>query len=139
MDPMKLSKTVAEAMAEEIRVVRHRLLRKMDPEETLFLMELREDLLNIAQRNWLESLSNRFERGQHYLGRNLGIEDPREAQQVANDMAGSLREMRMRSLEFMGEPLTVERLRKAEEMVARYGRKLVLVDRGQIPKDISLN
>lgn len=136
---MKLSKSVAEAMAEEIRVVRHRLLRKMEVEESFFLMELREDLLNVAQRNWLESLSNRFERGQHYLGRNLGIADPKEAQAVANEMAEDLRDMRKRSLEFMREPLTEERLRQAEELVAKYGRKLVLVDRGRIPKDVGLN
>jgi len=136
---MKLAKSVAEAMAEEIRVVRHRLLRKMDPNESYFLMVLRNDLLNVAQMNWLESLSNRYERGSHYLGRNLGIEDPNEAQEIANGMAADLRVLRNLSMELEREPVTAERLRRAEEMVAHYGGKLTLVDRGKIPEDIALN
>ncbi len=30
--------------------------------------------------SWLESLSTRLEKGQHYLGKNLETEDPKAAQ-----------------------------------------------------------
>ena len=102
-------------------------------------MVLRDDLLDMAQSNWLESLSNRFERGQHHLAEHMNIEDPDEAQEIANNMAADLRELKnLRSTGF-GEPVTEERLREAEEILARGGVKLKLVDRGMVPKDISHN
>jgi hypothetical protein len=139
MPEVRFAKSVAESMAEELRHARWKVLRKITIEEAYFLMVLRDDLLDMAQGNWLESLSNRFERGQHHLGEHLEIENPDEAQEIANEMAADLRELKNLRSDTFGEPVTEERLREAEQILARGGVKLKLVDRGMVPKDISPN
>lgn len=138
---MRFAKSVANRMAEDIRIERRRLLRKMNPEETYFLMVLADDLENIAMLDRLEVLANKFERGQHHIGTHLEIGDETKAQEIANEMATDMRELRRMALDADRdrEEVTEQRLREAEEMVARYGGELQLVDRSKVPKDISLN
>jgi hypothetical protein len=128
-------------MAEDILAIRRRMLRKMSPEETLILLELADDLKEMAQLAWFDSLANRFERGQHHLGTHLEIDDPNKAQEIANEMAADMRELRNHCVEFDHDrqEVTEERLGDAEKLVARYGGTLELLDRGKIQKDISLN
>ena len=137
MQPMKLARSVAEAMARDVMDARRKALRRMTIDEGYTLMVLSENLKDVAQANWLESLANRFERGQHYLGRNLEIDDPEEEQAIANEMAGDLRELRQHIT--FEEPVTVERLRNAEEILGKYGIELKLVDRAMVPEDVPLN
>ena len=139
MASLKLAKSIAYAMAEDIRKARYRILRKADPNETYELMVLMDDLKEVGDQSWLESLSNRFERGQHYIGKHMEIEDPDEAQEIANEMAADLREMKQRRAEFMQAEVTIERLRNAEKLVAKYGVKLNLADRLQTSAEVSPN
>ena len=128
-------------MAEDIMAVRRQMLRKMAPDETYFLMCLADDLKEMAQLAWFDSLANRFERGQHSIGTHLDLDNPEQAQEIANEMAADMRVLRNMCLEstYDREEVTDERLRQAEELVARYGGSLELLDRGKTPKDVSLN
>jgi len=137
MKTLKLAKSVAYALAEDIRLARQKLIGKATIEETYELMMLIDGLKDMGDQSWLESLSNRFERGQHYLGRNLNIEDPAEAQEVANEMAADLREMKQRQAEFSEEnEVTMERLQAADQLLEKYGFHLNLTTRLQTEAEV---
>ncbi len=136
--PLRFKKGVAEGMARDIMKARRQILRRADPMETWVLMRLADDIKSLGEIEHLESLATKFEEGDHYLARNLD-NDPHEAQEVANEMAADLRVLKGHAAELVGEPVTVERLRQAEELLCRYGVELDLVDRAKLPKDVHLN
>ncbi|HEY3780333.1 MAG TPA: hypothetical protein VGL56_04560 [Fimbriimonadaceae bacterium] len=132
MKTLKLAKSVAYAMAEDIRVARQKVIGKATIEETYELMILIDALKDMGDQTWMESLSNRFERGQHYLARNLNIEDPAEAQAIANEMAADLRELKERRAEDCRDnEVTEERLKAAEVLFEKHGIQVNLTSRLQ--------
>jgi hypothetical protein len=137
--PLNFSKSVAHAMARDVQQARWDALERLDPEEAYFLLQLYDSLIDVGDVSWLASLSDRYERGQHHLGKHVGIDDPVEEQEVANEMAEDLRELKRLRLETMREPLTEEGLKKAEELLRRAGVELKLLDRGQVPQDVWQN
>ena len=139
MASLKLAKSVAYAMAEDLRKARHRVLGKATPEETYDLMVLIDDLKDVGDQSWLESLSSRYERGQHHLGMHIEIDDPEEAQEIANEMAADLRKLNEMRGELVRAEVTEQRLREAEELVGKYGVKVNLSGRLQKPGEVSPN
>ena len=133
-----MSKSMLDRLAEDIRHARWKVLRKISIDDAYYLMVLREDLLNVSQRNWLDSLSNRYERGQHHLKEHFETDDD-SAQEIADSMAADMRVLRSHMEEMIEEPVTVERLLRAEEIFRNAGLEMKLVDRGQIPKDLCPN
>ena len=141
MKELTFSKSVAEAMAETIRRARHVwLLRgKLSVEEAYFLMCLMDDLKTVAHISWMESLSNRYARGQHHLDKHTDIDDPQVIEGFAKEISEDMHTFKMMTMESLREPVTEERLRKAEEIIRRCGTNIKLVDPGQIPKDLHQN
>src|SRR5579859_2214730 len=129
MKALKFKKGVAEAMARDIMAARRKILRRADPGDTWILMRLADNLKDLGQADHLEALANRFETGNHYVGRNLEIDDPEEAQGVANEMAADLRVFKSHMEELVDEPITEDRLRHAEEICRNYGVTLSLLSR----------
>lgn len=139
MDPMKLAKPIAHSMAKDLQKARWRALRQISVDQAYFLLRLYDDLISVGDLNWMESLSNRLERGQHYIAKHHEIDDPELAQEIANEMADDLRDMREMRGELLRDPLTIDRLRTAEEILMPCGIKLHLLDRLQTEEEVSLN
>ena len=138
---MMLKKSVAEAMARDIKFARWRVLRKVTIEQAYFLIRLMEDLEHMAHIEWLDSLANRYERGQHHLGRHLELDDPGEVEETAQEIAEDMRQFKRMAEEFDDErePVTIERLQEAEDLLAKHGYPVVLVSRAKGNFDLSLN
>jgi hypothetical protein len=138
---MMLKKSVAEVMARDIKFARFGVLRKVTVEQAYFLMRLMEDLEHMAHIEWLDSLANRYERGQHHLAKHLEIEDPEEVVETAHEIAEDMRQFKRMAEEFDDErePVTIERLQEAEDLLAKHGYPVVLVARARGDHEISLN
>lgn len=138
---MMLKQSLAQAMARDIKHARWKVLRKVTPEQAYFLMRLFEDLEQMAHISWLDSLAERYSRGQHHLGKHLEIDDPDEVKEIANEIADDMRRFKEMAQEFDDErePVTLERLRQAEELLANHGQHVVLVARARGDHDLSMN
>src|SRR5687767_6596782 len=99
---MRLKKDLAEAMARDIVAARRRILRRATPEETYELMVLSDDLKHMAHLSWMDSLADRFGRGQHHLGKNFDL-GPGEAEALGQEMAQDMRDIADRTREFDSE------------------------------------
>jgi hypothetical protein len=138
MDPMKLARSVAAAMARDVRDARWKVLRKLTVEEAYMLMTLWNDLELVSDMNWHDSLARRLETGHHIIGRNLEL-DEEEAIELSKEMAAAERESKRHMRELMREPMTIERLRKGEELLRSKGVEINLLDRSQVTEEVPLN
>src|SRR5437588_10019952 len=130
MDPMKLARSVAAAMARDVRDARWKVLRKITPQEALFLLDLYSDLELVSDMNWHSSLSRRLEKRPQVWVENMELEED-EAEDVIKEMADFEEEAAEQMRELMREPMTIERLRRGEELREWQGGELTLVGRGQ--------
>jgi hypothetical protein len=139
--PLRLKKSLAESMAKDVKFARWKVLRKVSIEEAYELMRLMDDLEHMAHIDWLDSLATRYSRGQHHLGKHLEIDDPAEVQELADEIADDMRELYEMATAEDDErtPVTVNRLRWAEELIAKHGVPIVLVARASSDYDVSLN
>ena len=138
MDPMKLARSVAASMARDVRDARWKVLRKLTPQEAMFLLELHSDLELVSDMNWHTSLSRRLETRPQVWVENMEL-DEEEAEDVIKEMADFEEESAGHMRELMREPMTIERLRRGEELLKSKGVEVKLIDRSQVEEELPLN
>src|SRR2546421_8049866 len=138
MDPMKLTRSVAASMARDVRQARWKVLKKLTPEEGLFLLNLHSDLEIISDMNWHDSLSRRLETGHAIIAKNMGLDED-EGLEIAKEMAADELESREMMREMIREPMTIERMKEGEDLLASKGAPINLLNRSQDTQDVHQN
>ena len=135
---MKLARSVAASMAAEVRDGRWKVLRKLTPEEGLFLLNLKDDLEMISEMNWHASLARRLKSRPEVWVENMeldeveGLEDVEEMADFEEEAVEHMRDM-------IREPMTVERMKKGEDLLRSKGVEINLLNRLQGETEVSLN
>ena len=138
MDPMKLSRSVAEAMARDVRDARWKILRKISVEDAYFLMKVMDDLETISHMNWHASLARSLDERPEVWIENMEL-DEEDGHETTEEMADFERQAVEQMREMIREPMTVERLKKAEDLIRSHGVDITLVGRSQVTEEIPLN
>lgn len=136
MDPMKLSRSVAISMANDVRDARWKVLRKITVEEALFLLNLKEDLELVSDMNWHASLARRLRSRPEVWVRNMDLDEDQEG--IVDEMRDFEEDSSERMREMIREPVTVERMKKAEALFASKGIKVNLTSRTEAD-EVSFN
>jgi hypothetical protein len=129
MDPMKLSRSVAMSMAEDLRDARWKVLKKLTPEEGLFLLNLKDDLELVSDMNWHASLAKRLKDRPEVWIENMELEEDEE--HAVDEMADFEEVASEQMRELIREPVTVERMKRAEELIRSKGGEVNLTARLQ--------
>jgi hypothetical protein len=139
MDPMKLSRSVAKAMADDVRDARWKVLRKLTPLEALFLLNLKDDLEVVSDMSWHDSLARRMKSRPEAWVENMELGDEKGFEFV-EDMAEDIEETKEMLRELIREPVTIERLQKGQDVLRSKGIDVNLLNRLQTEEEqVSLN
>ncbi len=137
MDPMKLSRSVAMGMANDVRDARWKVLRKLTIEEAYFLMVLKDDLELVSDMNWHASLAKRLRSRPEVWVTNMELDEDEE--HVVDEMADFEEQAIGHMRELMREPMTMERLKQGEELLLSKGVKINLTNRLQSDGEVHPN
>ena len=125
------------SMANEVRDARWKVLRQLTPQEGLFHLNLKSDLELVSDMNWHASLARRLKSRPEVWVENMELEEDEE--HFVDEM-GDFEEKAVDMMrEMIREPVTVERMEKAEKLLASKGATINLTHRTEGEEEASLN